>query len=82
MRFWARPLWSISPVLFAHQRGRHGHRGGNNGRAVYVLIDCGYKPGSPEQYGLSSIDDIVDDIHAATGGRLDLGVITHEHRTM
>jgi hypothetical protein len=31
-----------------------------------VLIDRGYKPGSAEQYGPSSIDDIVDDIHGDT----------------
>jgi beta-lactamase superfamily II metal-dependent hydrolase len=53
---------------------------GSNGQTVRVLIDCGYKPGSNEDFGLARIDDIVASIHEATGGRLDLVVITHEHQ--
>jgi beta-lactamase superfamily II metal-dependent hydrolase len=54
---------------------------GQNGKPVYVLIDCGYKPGSNgEKYGLAEIEDIVASIRAATGGHLDLVVITHEHQ--
>lgn len=54
---------------------------GERGKPVYVLIDCGYKPGSngPE-YNLQTIDDVVDDIKEATSRRLDVVVITHEHQ--
>lgn len=48
---------------------------------VYVLIDCGYKPGS--QTSLShgmSIKGVVDHLREETGGRIDLAVITHEHQ--
>ena len=52
--------------------------------AVYVLIDCGYKPGSPAFINrgepVVKAKDIVDDIRAATGGHLDVAVITHEHQ--
>jgi len=51
---------------------------------VYVLIDCGFKPGSPAFINPSgpviSSKDIVNDMRAATGGRLDVAVITHEHQ--
>ena len=54
---------------------------GSNGEPVYVLIDCGYKPGSNgAKYNLSNWDDVVESIKAATGARLDLVVITHEHQ--
>ena len=54
---------------------------GTNGEPVYVLIDCGYKPGSNgPDYGLGTIDEVVDSIRAATGGHLHLVVITHEHQ--
>lgn len=68
---------------------RHGHgdcyllafprEGG--GEPVYVLIDCGYKPGSPAflEEG-RKIDEIVDQIGEATGHRLDLVIVTHEHQ--
>lgn len=46
---------------------------------VYVLIDCGYKPGSPAHIG-TAIKDIAANIEAATGGRVDVAVITHEHQ--
>lgn len=50
------------------------------GDPVYVLIDCGYKPGSPGFIPQRPIGDIVQHIHDSTGGRLDLFVITHEHQ--
>lgn len=46
-------------------------------RAVYVLIDCGLKPGS--EVGGQKIETIIDDIHAATGGHVDIVIVTHEH---
>jgi hypothetical protein len=49
-------------------------------RPTYVLIDCGYKPGSNESFGLKPIGEIVDNIREATGGHLDLVVVTHEHQ--
>ena len=74
---------------------RHGHgdcyllafagREGTQSRNVYVMIDCGLKPGSeihrktdPDNY--ATIHDIVDDIHASTGGEIDVVAITHEHQ--
>jgi beta-lactamase superfamily II metal-dependent hydrolase len=54
---------------------------GSRGKPVYVMIDCGYKPGSNgDKYGLGRWDEIVESIRAATGGRIDLFVITHEHQ--
>lgn len=51
------------------------------GDPVYVLIDCGYKPGSPNYLKHKNvIGDIVDHIADATDNRLDLMVITHEHQ--
>lgn len=51
---------------------------------AYVLIDCGYKPGSPGMInppdGVTSAKEIAADIHQATGGRLDVAIITHEHQ--
>jgi hypothetical protein len=44
---------------------------------VYVLIDCGYKPGSSVHADISAI---VDHIAASTGNRIDLAIITHEHQ--
>ena len=46
---------------------------------VFVLIDCGYKPGSSQPLGTSP-NEIVEDIRRATGGRIDVAVITHEHQ--
>src|SRR5262245_4821195 len=48
-------------------------------KPVYVLIDCGYKPGSPK-YIKTNIKDITAHIRAATGGHIDVAVITHEHQ--
>lgn len=50
------------------------------GDPVYVLIDCGYKPGSPGFVHDKSIGDIVDHIGESTGNHLDLVIITHEHQ--
>ncbi|MFL6236533.1 MAG: hypothetical protein ACJ76N_25615, partial [Thermoanaerobaculia bacterium] len=47
---------------------------------VYVLIDCGYKPGSPS-YINTKIAEITKSIREATGdGHIDVAVITHEHQ--
>lgn len=48
-------------------------------KPVHVLIDCGYKPGSPA-FLKSTPDDVVADIRAVTGDRIDVAVITHEHQ--
>jgi hypothetical protein len=48
-------------------------------KPVYVLIDCGYKPGSPA-YIKTKIKDITNNIREATGGHIDVAVITHEHQ--
>lgn len=52
------------------------------GKPVYVLIDCGYKPGSPTyiEGGGHGIEDIVAHLGEATGFHLDLAIITHEHQ--
>jgi beta-lactamase superfamily II metal-dependent hydrolase len=48
-------------------------------KPCYVLIDCGYKPGSQKTLGTTA-DEIVQNIATATGGQIDLAVITHEHQ--
>ena len=51
------------------------------GNPVYILIDCGYKPGSQGFLGHGKeIGDVVEHLLESTGGRLDLAVITHEHQ--
>ena len=50
------------------------------GDPVYVMIDCGYKPGSPAFLKGQKIADVVKHIGEATGNHLDLVVITHEHQ--
>src|SRR5215212_9460425 len=50
------------------------------GGPVYVMIDCGYKPGSPAFLKGRKIADVVEHIGEATGFHLDLVVITHEHQ--
>jgi hypothetical protein len=47
--------------------------------AFYLLVDCGVYKGTPEPKNATWIDKIVTDIRDATGGRLDLLVVTHEH---
>jgi hypothetical protein len=49
----------------------------SDGSPFYLLLDCGYKPGSKVH---ASIQAIVDDIAESTGGRLDVVLITHEHQ--
>ncbi len=51
-------------------------REGGRLRPVYVLIDCGLKNGSEVD---ASIQEIIDDIHAATSGHIDIAIVTHEH---
>jgi beta-lactamase superfamily II metal-dependent hydrolase len=48
-------------------------------KPVHVLIDCGYKPGSPG-FLKSTPDDVVADIRAVTGDKIDVAIITHEHQ--
>ncbi len=52
------------------------------GDPVYVLIDCGYKPGSQSTEFLhgKSASDIVEHLRDACGDRLDLAIATHEHQ--
>jgi beta-lactamase superfamily II metal-dependent hydrolase len=50
------------------------------GDPVYVLIDCGYKPGSQNFVHGKKIGDTVKHIGKATGNHLDLVIITHEHQ--
>ena len=45
---------------------------------VYVLIDCGYKPRS--EIHDQKIDVIAKDIITATGGFVDIAMVTHEHQ--
>lgn len=58
--------------------------GDNPERPVYVLIDCGYKPGSPqmihERSDLNVVKAVTASIREATGGHIDVAVITHEHQ--
>lgn len=53
-------------------------RVGRKRPAVYVLIDCGYKPKS-EIHG-QKMDEIAEDIIEATGGFVDVCMVTHEHQ--
>ncbi|MGC4052834.1 MAG: hypothetical protein QM757_26190 [Paludibaculum sp.] len=48
-------------------------------KPVYVLIDCGYKPGSPA-YINTTAKEITANIRKATGGHIDVAIITHEHQ--
>ncbi len=49
---------------------------GKNKEPIFVLIDCGTMPGSKLDH---DPDEVIEDIYAATGGRLHVVVITHEH---
>jgi hypothetical protein len=50
-------------------------------RPAYVLIDCGYKPGSPGKLAQpTKVKEIGADIIATTGGFVDVGIVTHEHQ--
>jgi beta-lactamase superfamily II metal-dependent hydrolase len=48
-------------------------------KPVYVLIDCGYKPGS-SKFINTTADKIAKSIEDATGGHIDVAIITHEHQ--
>ncbi len=50
------------------------------GDPVYVVIDCGYKPGSQQFIHNKPIGDTVAHLEAATGGHIDLVILTHEHQ--
>jgi len=49
---------------------------------VYVLIDCGYKPGSQSTEFLhgKSASEIVAHLRESCGDRLGLAIATHEHQ--
>jgi hypothetical protein len=47
--------------------------------AFYLMIDCGVYFRTPEPGNETRIREIVQDIRDATGGHLDILVITHEH---
>lgn len=47
--------------------------------AFYLMIDCGVYFKTPEPGNATRIRRIVEDIADATGGRVDVLVITHEH---
>jgi len=50
-------------------------------KPAYVLIDCGYKPGSPGKLEQpTKVRDIGAHIIATTGGFVDVGIVTHEHQ--
>lgn len=50
-------------------------------KPAYVLIDCGYKPGSPGKLeNPTKVKAIGQDIIATTGGFVDVAVVTHEHQ--
>jgi beta-lactamase superfamily II metal-dependent hydrolase len=50
-------------------------------RPAYVLIDCGYKPGSPGKLATpTSAAEIGKHIIASTGGFVDVAIVTHEHQ--
>jgi Predicted hydrolase (metallo-beta-lactamase superfamily) len=48
-------------------------------KPVYVLIDCGYKPGS-SSFIKTTIGEITGNLREATGGRIDVAIVTHEHQ--
>ncbi|MFN3132461.1 hypothetical protein [Roseibium sp.] len=54
----------------------------DGGDPVYVMIDCGYKPGSQITINGRKVtaDDVVRDIKAVTKGKLDVLAVTHEHQ--
>jgi hypothetical protein len=55
----------------------------NPDKPVFMMIDCGYKPGSTDKIPGTpkpTVNEIVADIRAVTGGHLDVVVLTHEHQ--
>ncbi len=51
----------------------------NVAEPTYVLIDCGYKPGS-SQFINTTAKAVTTSIREATGGHIHVAVITHEHQ--
>ena len=52
-------------------------------KPYYVMIDCGFKPGSGSAKYLkhpNKIDAVVEHLRAACDGHLDLVILTHEHQ--
>jgi hypothetical protein len=50
-------------------------------KPAYVLIDCGYKPGSPGKLDIpTKVKDIGANIVETTGGFVDVAIVTHEHQ--
>ncbi|MES1245175.1 MAG: hypothetical protein ABUT39_26455 [Acidobacteriota bacterium] len=47
--------------------------------AFYLMIDCGVYFRTPEPGNVTRIRQIVGDIRDATGGRIDVLAVTHEH---
>jgi hypothetical protein len=54
--------------------------GEQKNQPYYVLIDCGFKPGSQQFLNNGDFQDIVDSIGEATNYKLDLVIVTHEHQ--
>jgi hypothetical protein len=54
----------------------------NSPKPCYVLIDCGMKPGSQNflKHKKALRDVVLEDLHEACGGHLDLVILTHEHQ--
>jgi beta-lactamase superfamily II metal-dependent hydrolase len=84
---------NLSPTLIPPKDGatvrmyRTGHGdcfllafpGKSEKRPAYILIDCGYKPGSPA-FIKTKIQEITASIREACGGHIDVAIITHEHQ--
>jgi hypothetical protein len=50
-------------------------------KPAYVLIDCGYKPGSPGKLDEpTKVKDIGANIIETTDGFVDVAIVTHEHQ--
>jgi hypothetical protein len=50
-------------------------------KPIHVLIDCGYKPGSPDKLAApTTAREVAEDILCVTDGFVDVAVITHEHQ--
>ncbi len=55
--------------------------GEDSNKPVHVLIDCGYKPGSPDKLAEpTTAKEVGEDILRVTDGFVDVVVITHEHQ--
>jgi len=55
--------------------------GESSEKPAYVLIDCGYKPGSPGLLAQpTKIKEIGAHIIATTAGFVDVAIVTHEHQ--